>query len=282
MALKFLLRDFLRKNETWHFSRIDLGPPERRNLHSHDFPELFWVESGRGVHWIHGEKRPLAPGMLVFILPKDVHTLGSLSGRDPMVICNLAFATSRWRTVQRRFFKQGEPWFRGGNPALREHALGPRPLEFLRQAGQEMLTAPRSALRLERFFLNLAVVLEKAQATPGEGAPGWLEEALERIEREGLFREGPSALIRLAGRSQEHVVRETRRWFQRTPTALVNAMRMRHAARCLASTRMEIVDVCYDCGLENLGHFYALFQEFHGVTPRRFRLMSQAIVRAGS
>lgn len=99
------------------------------------------------------------------------------------------------------------------------------------------------------------------------------------MEREGLFREGPQALTRLSARSQEHVVRESKRWLQKTPTILINEMRMRHAANCLSTTQKEIVDICYDCGFENVGYFYALFQKFHGMTPRRHRLMSQSIVR---
>ena len=63
-------------------------------------------------------------------------------------------------------------------------------------------------------------------------------------------------------------MRESKRWLKKTPTRLINEMRMRHAATALSTTQQEIIDICYDCGLENVGHFYTLFRQTYGMTPR--------------
>lgn len=269
------LRDFI-STDACHFARVELPLAARPDLHTHDFSELFWVEAGSGIHRINGEERRLRAGMLIFIRPTDGHGFAAERQGQTFTICNLAFSVQTWRAMRDR---HGLDWFDAKAIADRERFVTAPTFDFLRHAGDEWLTAPRSMLRLERFVLNLAAALEDEGKATRVGAPSWLLEALTKLERERLFREGPPALTRLAGRSQEHVVREVRRWFRKTPSALINEMRMRFAAQCLSSTSREIVDICFDCGLENLGHFYNLFQKAHGTTPRQYRLLSQAAVK---
>jgi AraC family cel operon transcriptional repressor len=279
MSRRLALKTFVKKDEAYHFSRMEIGQIQKTNLHDHDFSELFWIESGNGLHWIDGKQRALGPGALVFVLPDDFHTVGATLPGEKLAICNLAFPTRAWRAMVKRHLGKDAGWFRRGIPERREHSLPPQAFDFLLRAGLELAFAPRSGLMLERFFLNLWVALHESKASPHLRTPQWLSEAVLRVEREGLFREGPQALTRLCARSQEHVVRESKRWLQKTPTILINEMRMRHAATRLSTTQAEIVDICYDCGFENLGYFYALFHKCHGMTPRRYRLISQSIVR---
>jgi AraC family cel operon transcriptional repressor len=279
MSSRITLKDHVKKNEAYHFARPELSPVHESNLHDHDFTELFWVEAGPAIHWIHGERRWIDSGTLIFVLPEDFHTVGAADEKKKAVISNLAFPSRAWRDFRQRFFRRQANWFCRGPAQNREHVLSPSAFDFLRRAALEMVSAPRSSLMLERFFLNLAVALRGPGIAFAPGAPNWLLGAVNRVEQEGLFREGPSALTRLSGRSQEHVVREAKRWLQKTPTALINEMRMRHAAAELSTSRREIIDVCYDCGLENVGHFYALFRESYGMTPRQYRLSSHSIVR---
>jgi AraC family cel operon transcriptional repressor len=275
------LKKHLKRGEVYHFSRTELGPIEETGRHDHDFWEIFWVESGQCLHWIEGEKRLIDPGTLIFVRPEDLHTVGAAEPGKETVICNLAFSGRSWRPVRKKYLGNRSGWFRGGTPERRERELSAAACDFLRRAGLEMVSAPRSNLMLERFLLNLAVALQAPEALSPNRAPDWLASAVARVEEKGLFREGPVALTRLSGRSQEHVVREAKRWLRKTPTALINEMRMRHAAAVLSTTRREIIDVCFDCGLENVGHFYTLFRKTHGMTPRRYRLSSQSIVKPG-
>jgi AraC family cel operon transcriptional repressor len=80
------------------------------------------------------------------------------------------------------------------------------------------------------------------------------------------------ALARLAKRSPEHVAREFRRYLNWTPTDVINDARMSYAADRLAASDDKITTIALDCGLENLGHFYRLFQARYGCTPRAYRV----------
>lgn len=279
---RLLINDFVAREESHHFARLELGEVHPAGLHAHDFPELFWVEEGRGIHLVRGERRMLRPSALIFVLPQDVHTVGAASPGDRLFICNLAFRPSLWRDLRRRHRAAVGDWFRAGEPSRREKFVNAAALDFLRHAGLELAGAPRTSLLLERFFLNLAFVLAGPGDNPNE-LPAWLRDAAERIEREKLFRSGDRTIVaRVAGRSTAHVAREVRRFLGQTPTDLVNAIRMRHAAQLLSGTRREILDICGDCGLDNVSHFYTLFRAHHGMTPLAYRRRSRLIVRPGA
>jgi AraC family cel operon transcriptional repressor len=52
-----------------------------------------------------------------------------------------------------------------------------------------------------------------------------------------VFREGAEGFVKVAGRSQEHVCRQTRRHLGLSPTQYVNRIRIQHAAMLLAGHR---------------------------------------------
>ncbi len=279
-AQKLLIKDYVHKGQSHHFARLQVNAVEAVRRHCHDFPELFWVEEGQGVHLIGKERRVISAGTLIFVRADDVHAIGAQAGDSGFLMCNLAFRADFWKVLQSRHRSTLSEWFRPGTPALRERKVEAGVLGFLRHAGLELIAAPRTAFFLERFLLNLAFALHGLEGKL-ESLPQWLREAGEQVEREKLFRveTGGTSLARVARRTAAHVAREVRRHLGKTPTDWVNEMRMRHAAQLLAGTRREILDICGDCGFENVGHFYALFRAQYAMTPLAYRRRSGHIVR---
>jgi AraC family cel operon transcriptional repressor len=101
--------------------------------------------------------------------------------------------------------------------------------------------------------------------------PDWLLRACREIARPDQFAEGAGRFVRLAGRSREHVARSMQQYLGISPTRFVNRVRMHHAARQLEMSNRGIVEIAGECGLENLGHFHALFRAEFGMTPRDWR-----------
>jgi hypothetical protein len=66
----------------------------------------------------------------------------------------------------------------------------------------------------------------RCRTWPGVVAAGWRSQAQARqkIAEPEHFAGGTPALARLAGRSASHVARATVRWWQLTPTEIVNAV----------------------------------------------------------
>lgn len=58
---------------------------------------------------------------------------------------------------------------------------------------------------------------------------------------------------------------------RKTFTNYVNELRLNHAARLLIENNKTIVDVCYECGFNNLSNFHRHFKMMHQVSPLNYR-----------
>jgi AraC family cel operon transcriptional repressor len=61
---------------------------------------------------------------------------------------------------------------------------------------------------------------------------------------------------------------------------VVNEARLAWAAARLAESDEPIMDIAYDCGLENLSHFYRLFRRRFGTTPQWHRKKQHEVILA--
>jgi AraC family transcriptional regulator, dual regulator of chb operon len=273
MPDRLLLKNFVPEGSHCHFGRGHFRHVERLQPHSHDFLEVFWIEEGVGEQEIDGERQPLTVGTLVLVHADDEHAFTARPGRTCR-LANIAFAASIWSHVHQRYFSDRADLFAQSAP--RRFELTTDRLRALQQFAAEIVEGGRSLAAIERFLLNLAHLVGAPRAAAA--APDWLVSAIDRLAEPRHFTEGPRALMTLAGRSAEHVAREARRCYARTPTDLVNSARMAWAARRLAESDDDIFAVCLACGLSNLGHFYRLFRAAHGVTPLRYRQSHRRIV----
>ncbi len=276
MAVTLRLRSYLPQEAAYHVARVTLRPPERIEPHRHDFAELFWIERGRGSHLINGEQHDLFEGDLWLIRPDDVHAFRARDERG-FTQLNVAFAPDTLDFLGGRYFAAGEwPWQAGALPAAhRPHGAD---LGWLDELSALLFAGPPRRLVLERFLLDL---LHRLVAPPAaSGLPPWAEEALERLREDpATLARGVPALAELAGRSREHVNRVIRQRTGKTTTALIQQIRLDHAAAQLRMSDTPLARVAVDSGLANLSHFHRLFKARFGVTPRAYRLRHQAVVR---
>ncbi|MEE9170527.1 MAG: AraC family transcriptional regulator, partial [bacterium] len=52
--------------------------------------------------------------------------------------------------------------------------------------------------------------------------------------------------------------------------------RVRFAQKLLAETDQQIVSICFECGFNDLAHFYRVFKKIANLSPRKYRLNSRA------
>lgn len=276
-CVHFKLADFVRPGENYHFAQTGLTADNAARCHDHDYHEVFWVTHGRGEHFLNGSTAPLQAGQLHLIRPRDRHRVTG-SAQAPLRIANLAFPGRAWTEVRRRYFPGARDWFAqpAGRRVWRVDAKAQTGLAHW----AERLAAPeRPRLALDGFLMELPLFLRQPPVGV-EPLPDWLERACREIAHPEQFSGGTPALARLAGRSPSHVARATVRWLKLTPTEIVNAARLGYSARQLAETARPIMEIALDCGLNNLSHFYALFRNRFGVSPRKYRLQAMPTVRA--
>ncbi|NUN93740.1 MAG: AraC family transcriptional regulator [Verrucomicrobiae bacterium] len=272
------IRDFLLPGETCHHASREVTAEQPVRRHTHDFLEVFWIESGRGIHRLNGAMQRLSAGTLVLIRPSDAHAFHCEKGQ-PFRVTNIAFPQRAWVAMRARYFpRRKELW--DAPPAARQRVLSPSAMTDLRQLAEELASGRRDPAALDRFLLNLRHLLASCEAQANVVMlPEWLSRARREILKNRNFAGGARTFAKLAGRSAEHVARETRRLLGKTPTEIVNDARMTHAAARLAQSSDKITDVALDCGFVNLSHFYRIFRRRFGLTPHAYRARTQWSLR---
>jgi len=73
------------------------------------------------------------------------------------------------------------------------------------------------------------------------------------------------------------------RYFKRisnkTFTHFVNEHRVVHASKLLSEGNLNITDICYACGFNNISHFNRQFKEITGKSPSEYRKAIKRVVR---
>lgn len=272
---QYTIQDYLAANETYHFARRSLNAKEPGQLHSHDYYELFVVEDGALEHTVNEHTKLLERGSIVFVRPEDRHILRVGPGGDARV-ANVIFSPE---TADHLLLRYPEDlsgryfWATEETPAT--YSLTDSQLSRVVEALGELQTAPRHLSRIEEFLLTITTrVLDLPPLTTAI-LPSWLMTAVEMAKDPSVFRDGAAGFVRAAGRGHEHVCRKTREHLGITPSTLINRIRMEHAAHLLVVEDRSVNDVAENVGIDNMSHFYRVFRQHYGVTPKVYRKQHQ-------
>ncbi len=268
---RFLFDSYAAPGDSFRAEIKRVGSQRPRYRHDHDFHELMVLLDGTLRHDVGGRSDILAPGAAVFLRPLDAHAVYAPKGHHAHILNIMArsdliaaLGARHGDTLAGRFF-----WSNGVYPdgitlraAVRDRVV---------QAGSLLRDGPATALRLEAFFTNLLTDLTTEGAIFDLNLPDWLARACRTAQTPDVFREGAAGLARVAGRSHEHLCRAMRRHLDTTPSAWINSVRMEHAARLIREGTLPVADVAEAVGIGNVGHFYRLFRDQYGTTPRAYR-----------
>ncbi|MCG3148979.1 MAG: HTH-type transcriptional regulator ChbR [Verrucomicrobiae bacterium] len=262
---------FFRNNALWWQDLIHVTSHTSLNFHTHDFAEIFWVEHGRGTHLINGLRQELQPGSLVLIRPfTDCHCFTVPRGAKRLRVFTLMLRSETVDFFRRNYFPKSTTFFWTTDRRPFATRFQGNNFEWL-TTWDRLLWKPADRLLLDRFLLELfsRLLVNEKSATPP--APTWLQQALVALRQPQHFRGGTPALARLAGRTPQRVNQVLHQFYGQTATNVVNLARMEYAAQELVTTEKKIVDICEECGFQNLSHFYWLFAAHHKTTPRLYR-----------
>lgn len=240
-------------------------------FHTHTFFEFFLISKGKGIHRINGSSVLLSEGSFVFVRPADRHGYDFLNQYD-LELINLSFQPSVFDKIC-GLLGYPQSFFTDSPLSLQTELAGP----VLSDIREKMLHAGSLKPGAGRLlYLNAVLPYFLYHFCPGpvlqEAAPlpGWLSQLIRRMEEPENFIEGLPRLIRLANLSQEYLNRSFRRYLHMSPTEFINMRRMDYAASLLLEKKLEIIDICQECGFRNLSYFYRVFQRQYGCPPGEF------------
>lgn len=244
---------------------------ETYRLHNHDFYEFFYIVKGKAIHNINGENQILSEGDFVLIRPADTHKYDFLDNFDFEIIsvgysCEyFAAALDMLGIEEGRFTASPLP------PTINLHGYN------LTDIYRKLIRIERTPVGEERILYFRSVLpfllysfISYSENAPRASLPAWLADVLEEMSKPENYIAGLPKLVELAHSSQEHITRAFRRHLDLTPTEFINLKRINHAAKLITEGNMEITDICFASGFNNLSHFYHCFKKQYGSSPKRF------------
>ncbi|MCL2127318.1 MAG: AraC family transcriptional regulator [Treponema sp.] len=264
----------------WEPASYIINKTQLKICHLHNYFEVFLVDQGSGEHRINGCSQFISAGFLCFIRPNDIHYYEAMSDNfriiniiipEPVVTALFAFLGRSFESE--RFLEPGLP------PSVTlDHSEITgliRELEQLILHKKIMKTASDVVYRITIFnILTKYFPVNRLNKNPGQ-IPKWLRWlSLEMLKTEN-FKKGLPALYKLSGKSQEHLARTCKKYLNKTPSQLVNVIRLEHSAKLLITTNISIIDISEECGFESLSYYYHRFKEYYSLSPRKFRKMGK-------
>jgi len=254
--------------------------------HTHDFYEMIFVLAGDAVHGVNGKETNLRAGNLVLLRPGDRHFIRFKTGVFLHYI-NIAVDASLWQNFHALIgvtTNTDAPVVRTLSPAASHGDTDDCEATFRRALLRFQDTYSTDAgLRTEacRFLASVAHYLF-ADGRDGmngddlpDGTPTWLTRACKTIQRDGdALRRGLPAFVAEAGVTRTHLARVLKAATNQTPTEYINRLRLRQAARLLATTTLSILDIAGECGFEQPTYFYRLFAAHFQTSPHAYRMAS--------
>ena len=273
---RFQLSDFLINDEIFHISRVQIHSRQDLSLHKHDYAEVFWVESGRGVHLINGEKKRLKPGDLIMIRPDDEHTF--TSSREGVILMNLAFGTETLEFLRGRYFNDSNLFFWTSEKLPYRVKLDMNIIHRISQRAKESMMFRNEKLHLDSLILFIIRMIQSNDKISIDlKMPEWLVKAMHGYNTAKHFDAGIAGFVALCGKNTNHVNRVVKKHLDKTLSDLVKELRLSFASRQLIITNTPIKTICTECGYSSLGHFYQVFKSIYHQTPSQFRRMNQTV-----
>ena len=151
--------------------------------------------------------------------------------------------------------------------------------EQLETARQQMTNVARQLLEQNAAKLNeqntegMQHITKPLRDALGEMRRALHENAKERAGHSASFREEIrlQELADLASMTPTAFSRFFKLRTAKTISEYIIDVRLGHAARMLADSTMTIVEICYQCGFNNISNFNRIFKKRRGCTPSEFR-----------
>ena len=243
--------------------------------HSHDYFEIFIMLRGEALHFINGEICRVASKEAVFIRASDTHNYSEISDNE-FSFLNLTFTKDTLDAIF-GYLAEGYP-----KKNLMNSKLAPavklsesdfdaleREMEKIRAIAPEDVEKRKTAIRILLVKLFADVFLS---FTPeGDSAPEWLIGTVEKMREEMKFTEGISGMVKLSGKTREHLSRSLHKYFGKSPSEFINELRLNYIANMLRNSNHKILDIIYGAGFNTVSYASALFQRQYGLSMSEYR-----------
>lgn len=254
-------------------------------LHKHiGFSELVIVLNGNATHFVNTESSFIKKGD-VFVINEE--TLHGYENPNDFNICNIMYRTEMLQSIgpdlrtsngfQALFVL--EPFYNNIRSFKSRLSLSITNLEYISSLISVMIEEYNGNLQGSRTmvisrFMELVVYLSRQYENQQNTDSNLMHmaNAISYIEDHYLE---PLTLEEIAAKSDisvRHLNRIFQTYYQTTPRAYQNRLRLERARTMLKMTRLPIMDISKQCGFPDSNYFTRQFTKAFGLSPRAYRL----------
>lgn len=253
--------------------------------HMHDWHEIVYVHTGKGVFFIDGSFYTMEPGDL-FLLPSNTVHRALPDEDNPLTVSAIYFHRRivQWNSLGDTFsyIQCFEQVNKGKN-----HKLSPDTSDYhfietiLVNISNELSgdkPGQRHAVVLHLLHLLLMINRQIPVSTAerkNTGAPEWMRTTLRTIDEHPYGDVSLSTLTAKAAVNPSHFTRVFKLLTGMTLTEYVTAKRISRAKELLLASDSPIHAIANECGFESLPHFHRTFKKLTGTTPTGYKRSCQ-------
>jgi AraC family transcriptional regulator len=131
-------------------------------------------------------------------------------------------------------------------------------------------------LAMEGVLLEmLAESARSSDVSVGLSAPAWLRRVREALDQSYLLAPALADLAAVGGVHPVHLSREFRKRYGVTVGEYIRKRRIERASELLSNSGMPMAEIANFCGFSDQSHFCLLFKKYSGLTPAKFRDLSE-------
>jgi len=248
-------------------------------LHFHDYYEIVLVLSDGVTHIINGDKQSLKKGSLLFIRKQDIHTF------EYNPECNISFLNFAFveDVISSLFFYLSDGFYFDELLAAKmppQIILTNNDINYVKGLFDELNAFPpenvlerkyQSRIVLFKIFTKFFSAYKFFGSNDERNIPLWLIQFDKEMHKIENFSNSSEHMVEISGKCHAYLGRMLKKYFGTTVTEYLNNIRLQYLANSLASTDLPILDLCYECGFNNISWAYTLFKEKFGVTPSTYR-----------
>lgn len=272
-SLQFKLMDM---NDFFpHFGHVLQEP------HLHNFYQILWFRSGKGVHYVDFKEYPVEPDTLFFITKGQLHYFDSGTDYQGVVIhFNESFLADE-DSSENVFLKynifnafDAVPYYKVKDAVTAKLQWITK--EMQEEAGNENLFAHSDCLK---YLLKLFLILIQRDGQRGSGEPLCPNNAMNRnfvkfrqlLEHHFRDMHTVQEYSEALNVSSKTLTTSVKASAHSTPLALINDRLVLEAKRLLKFSSMKVKEIAYYLGFEDPSYFIKFFKRRTGQLPAEFR-----------
>lgn len=251
-------------------------------LHWHDEFELIYIKKGSGLVTADLTACPVRAGMIVLILPGQLHSIQQL-GSSSMEYENIIFHPNLLLAKQtddctRNFF---QPLFSGAlrlptciDPSLKNYKEIVSCIDAADEICKIYPEAYPFAIKSELFrffFLLFSTCQMQPHPQKRTGSLDKMKLIIKYIECNYMNKISVAEIAAEAGFSQAHFMRYFKSVTGQSFVEYLNDYRLTMASRLLLASDNSVLAVASESGFDNVSYFNRLFRRKFGTTPSHYR-----------